>query len=60
MVDACCNAWDVAAMLPILSEAGGRFTAWNGAANCRGGDGLGSNGLLHEQALQFLASGPGA
>jgi len=60
MVDACCNAWDVAAMLPILTEAGGRFTAWTGAANCRGGDGLGSNGLLHDQALQFLSSGSGA
>jgi histidinol-phosphatase len=56
MVDACCNAWDVAAMLPILSEAGGQFTAWNGAANCRGGDGIGSNGRLHEQALRYLAA----
>ncbi len=56
MVDACCNAWDVAAMLPILSEAGGRFTAWTGDASCRGGDGVGSNGLLHDQALRFLAA----
>src|SRR5690606_1153445 len=59
MVDACCNDWDVAAELPILSEGRGRVSACHRAANCRGGDGMGSNGLLHEQALQFLAAGPG-
>ncbi len=54
MVDAICNPWDVAAMLPIMAEAGGRFTAWDGATSCRGGDGLGSNGLLHDQVLKML------
>jgi histidinol-phosphatase len=56
MVDAMCNPWDVAAMLPIMAEAGGRFTAWNGTATCRGGDGLGTNGLVHDQVLKLLAS----
>ena len=58
MVDACCNAWDVAAMLPILTEAGGRFTAWDGTGNCRGGDGVGSNGRVHAQVLSILAERP--
>src|SRR5690606_13192880 len=58
MVDACCNAWDVAAMVPILTEAGGRFTAWDGTGSCRGGDGVGSNGRVHAQVLSILAERP--
>lgn len=54
MIDAVCNPWDVAAMLPILGEAGGRFSDWQGQATCRGGEGLGSNGKLHAAALRLL------
>ncbi|OUT57320.1 MAG: histidinol-phosphatase [Rhodopirellula sp. TMED11] len=54
MVDPICNAWDVAAMLPIVQEAGGRFTDWKGNSTVRGGDGVGSNGLLHQSALDLL------
>ncbi|TVQ00186.1 MAG: histidinol-phosphatase [Planctomycetaceae bacterium] len=54
MVDAVCNPWDVAAMLPILAEAGGRFSDWRGEPTCRGGEGLGSNGKLHDAALRTL------
>lgn len=57
MVDAVCNPWDVAAMLPIMSEAGGRFSDWKGLPTCRGGEGLGSNGRLHDQALAILGQG---
>lgn len=56
MVDPICNAWDVAAMVPILSEAGGRFTDWKGVPTVCGGDGLGTNGRLHEEALKLLRS----
>jgi len=56
MVDPICNAWDVAAMVPILTEAGGRFTDWKGVATVRGGDGLGTNGRLHDEALARLRS----
>jgi histidinol phosphatase-like enzyme (inositol monophosphatase family) len=55
MVDAICNPWDVAAMLPILSEAGGRFTDWRGNETCRGGEGLGSNGRIHDEVVSILA-----
>jgi histidinol phosphatase-like enzyme (inositol monophosphatase family) len=54
MIDAVCNPWDVAAMLPILAEAGGKFTDWQGRATCRSGEGIGSNGLVHEAALEIL------
>ncbi len=54
MIDPICNAWDVAAILPILKEAGGRFTDWQGRETTRGGDGVGSNGHLHETVLKLL------
>ncbi|MEM6365242.1 MAG: histidinol-phosphatase [Planctomycetota bacterium] len=56
MVDPICNAWDVAAMVPIMNEAGGRFTDWRGEPSVRGGDGLGTNGHLHEEVLALLQS----
>ena len=54
MIDPICNAWDVAAILPILQEAGGRFTDWKGNATTRGGDGVGTNGRLHDAVLAKL------
>ncbi|TWT92256.1 histidinol-phosphatase [Neorhodopirellula pilleata] len=56
MVDPICNAWDVAAMVPILTESGGRFTDWKGVETIRGGEGLGTNGRLHEEALKLVRS----
>lgn len=54
MIDPICNAWDVAAILPVMLESGGRFTDWTGKATVRGGDGVGTNGVLHEQVLAIL------
>lgn len=57
MVDPICNAWDVAAIAPIITEAGGKFTDWKGAVTTRGGDGVGTNGLLHDDVLGALGKG---
>lgn len=54
MVDPICNAWDVAAILPVVTEAGGRFTDWKGNATIRGGEGVGTNGQLHDAVLAML------
>lgn len=54
MVDPICNAWDVAAILPVVTEAGGRFTDWTGNATIRGGEGVGTNGHLHDAVLGML------
>ena len=51
MVDAALGPWDAAAVLPILEEAGGRFTDWTGKATFAGGDGIGSNGAVHDEVL---------
>jgi histidinol phosphatase-like enzyme (inositol monophosphatase family) len=56
MVDPICNAWDVAAIAPIVTEAGGKFTDWKGVQTTRGGDGIGTNGRLHDDVLNLLAA----
>jgi histidinol-phosphatase len=49
------HAWDLAAIKPIVEEAGGRFSNWDGQANIYRPDVLVSNGLLHEEVLNLLA-----
>ena len=48
------NIWDNAPLLPILAEAGGRFTDWTGAARIDGGDAVSTNGILHDAVLSLL------
>jgi histidinol-phosphatase len=45
---------DMAALVPIVTEAGGRFTSVQGAEGPFGGSALVSNGRLHHAALQAL------
>jgi histidinol-phosphatase len=47
--------WDFAPMIPILTEAGGRFTKFDGTAVESWGPALASNGRLHEQAQAVLS-----
>jgi histidinol-phosphatase len=54
MIDPAMNPWDCAALVPILREAGGRFTDWAGAARIDGGDAVGTNGELHDAVLDLL------
>jgi len=54
MIDPIMNVWDCAPLLPIIAEAGGRFTDWKGDATIRGGDSIGSNGRLHSAVLSAL------
>jgi histidinol-phosphatase len=53
-VDAAANPWDLAALVPILTEAGGTLTDLTGAATFAGGDGLASNGAVHKAALAIV------
>lgn len=55
------SLWDVAALAPIVTEAGGRFTTRDGSSvdqlNGPGVDGaLASNGLLHDELLAALGT----
>jgi histidinol phosphatase-like enzyme (inositol monophosphatase family) len=54
MLDPRMQPWDCAALVPIVQEAGGRFTDWKGRVVIDGGDAISSNGLLHDTILQRL------
>ena len=54
VVDPVMATWDAAALIPILQEAGGSFTDWQGRARPDSGNGLGTNGWLHEDVLTIL------
>ena len=54
MLDPRMNPWDCAALIPILQEAGGRFTDWKGQVTIDGGDAISSNGALHDELLARL------
>jgi histidinol-phosphatase len=48
------SLWDMAALAPIVTEAGGRFTGLDGVPGVQQGNAAASNGLLHEQFLAAL------
>jgi histidinol phosphatase-like enzyme (inositol monophosphatase family) len=54
MVDPIMNVWDAAAIQPIIEEAGGAFTDWNGQATIYGGEGVATNGHLLTATLRIL------
>jgi fructose-1,6-bisphosphatase/inositol monophosphatase family enzyme len=54
MIDPKMAVWDNGPLLPILEEAGGRFTTWDGAATIHGSDALSTNGFLHEDVRKML------
>ena len=55
MVDPEASPWDLAAIQPIVTEAGGRFTDLEGHETIWSGNGVATNGLIHEQVLEHLA-----
>ena len=48
------SLWDVAAVGPIVTEAGGRFTGLDGRDGVVHGNAAASNGLLHSELLRFI------
>lgn len=51
MIDPAVNVWDAAALQPILEEAGGAFTDWQGEPTIYGGDAIGTTPALLETVL---------
>ena len=50
------SLWDLAALQPIVEEAGGRFSDLSGLARPDGGSVVCSNGLLHDDVLRTLTT----
>ncbi|MBT8226743.1 MAG: histidinol-phosphatase [Dactylosporangium sp.] len=57
MVEPELSLWDIAALIPIVVEAGGMFTNLDGRCEPGGGSGVATNGRLHPEVLGRL--GPG-
>jgi len=57
MVDPIMNPWDCAALLPILEEAGGTFTDYDGKATVYGSCAISTNGVLLEEVLAITRAG---
>lgn len=53
------STWDMAALIPIVEEAGGRITAFDGSPALTGGCAVSTNGVLHGAVLATLAGQKG-
>ena len=49
------NVWDVAAVIPIVEEAGGRVTDRRGDVRADGGNAVTTNGRLHDAVLAIVS-----
>ena len=54
MIDPAMNAWDAAALVPIIEEAGGHYVDWNGNPTIYSGNGLSVVPGLKDEILQRL------
>lgn len=53
-IDPLMEIWDSAALLPIVVEAGGAFTDFQGKPDIRGRNAVSSNGTLHSALLNMV------
>ncbi|MFN2576798.1 MAG: histidinol-phosphatase [Pyrinomonadaceae bacterium] len=58
MIDPIMNVWDCASLLPIIEEAGGTFTDWNGRRTIRGGNAISTNGVLLAEVMSVIRGQP--
>jgi histidinol phosphatase-like enzyme (inositol monophosphatase family) len=54
MVDPVAALWDLAPLLPILTEAGGRFTDWQGRATIHSGQAVATNGVVFDEVMRLV------
>lgn len=54
MLDPIMAVWDCAALQPILEEAGGTFTDWQGQAGIWGEEAVATNGVLFDEVMEMI------
>ena len=54
MLDPIVSVWDCAALLPVVTEAGGTFTDWSGEQTIHSGEAIATNGLVYAQLLALV------
>jgi len=57
-VDPLMSPWDIAALIPILREAGGFCTDWQGSETVNGGDGVSVVPSLKDAVISILKTAP--
>ncbi len=55
MIEPALNTWDIAPMLTVIPESGGRITTWSGNQELEQGVGwIASNGEIHDELLDLI------
>ena len=54
MLDPVMNVWDCAALSPVVEEAGGTFTDWQGKRTIFGRNAISTNGLLFDGVMEVI------
>jgi histidinol phosphatase-like enzyme (inositol monophosphatase family) len=54
MIDPIMNLWDAAPLMPIIEEAGGRFSDWTGRPTVHSGEALATSGLVADEVLALV------
>ncbi len=54
VLDPIMSIWDTAALLPVVTEAGGRFSDWSGDVTHTAPEALATNGRLHDEVLGLI------
>ena len=57
-IDPMMSPWDIAALIPILREAGGCCTDWQGVETVTGGDGVSVVPALRDAVIRILKTAP--
>ncbi|MBC8161148.1 MAG: histidinol-phosphatase [Roseiflexaceae bacterium] len=55
MLDPAMSIWDCAALLPVLQEAGGTFTDWQGTPTINASEAIATNGLVLADVLRIIS-----
>jgi histidinol-phosphatase len=54
-IDPIVSLWDIAALIPIINESGGRWSTVDGRSDANGDSFVCTNGLLHDAVIASLA-----
>jgi fructose-1,6-bisphosphatase/inositol monophosphatase family enzyme len=58
MIDPIMSLWDAAPLLTIITEAGGRFSDWQGTPTIYSEEDIATNEFLHEEIIAITRQFP--
>jgi histidinol phosphatase-like enzyme (inositol monophosphatase family) len=57
MIDPVMHLWDAAPLKPVIDQAGGRFTDWQGRETVHSGEAVATNGFVTDEVMAIVRSG---